>query len=111
MEFNIRKHNDITIISLKGKLISTPETQELRKLVASYFEKDIKKIVIDLKNVDWIGSVGIGAITGCVIEAHSAGVDIRFAGLNEKVRRVMEIAKLDQVLKIFNSVEQAAQSF
>jgi stage II sporulation protein AA (anti-sigma F factor antagonist) len=111
IEFNLRKHNDIGIISLKGKLIGPPETQELRKHVESFLEKDIKKIVIDLKNVDWIGSVGLGAITGCVLDAHSAGGGLRLAGLNKKVKRVIDIANLYGVLRIFNSVDQAARSF
>jgi anti-sigma B factor antagonist len=61
--------------------------------------------------MDWAGSLGIGALIGCLTAARSAGGDLRLSGLNHKILQLLHITKLDGVFKIYDTVDLAIDSF
>ena len=80
-----KMQDDVAIISIKGKLLGPPETDELHAIVKSYIDKKITKIVMDMRYLTWMGSMGIGAIMRCLITVRNAGGDLRLAGLTDKL--------------------------
>ena len=111
MKFNRIIYGDVHVISLNGKLIGEPETTQLHDLVELTIKEGGYKIILDLKNVEWMGSVGFGTITGCLILARRAGGDLRLAGLNKKVVKILTITKLNCVFQTYNTVTQGVSSY
>ena len=68
-------------------------------------------VVADLSGVQWMNSSGLGMLMAGMTTLRSSGGDLRLANVSDRVRRPIEVTKLDSVLKIFDSVDEAAQSY
>ena len=102
-----RTENCCTIVTLSGKLMGGPETDEFRKRVKDLQQKGVNNLILDLGDVRWINSAGIGAlISGFASFKRSKGT-IKFANLSPKVKDILTITKLSTVLEIYDSVESA----
>lgn len=106
-----KMHDNIIILSLKGKLLGPPETDELHEVVKSYIEKKSTKIVMDMRYVTWMGSMGIGAVMRCLITVRNAGGDLRLAGLTDKLESIFSITQVIGIIKTFKSTNLAVESF
>ncbi len=111
MKFNETFQGDICVLSIQGKMKGCQEAEELYEEFKICSQKHVSKFVMDLQKLDWSGSLGIGALIGCLTAARSAGGDLRLSGLNPKIMQLLHITKLDGVFKIYENVEQAVNSF
>ena len=68
-------------------------------------------VVVDMSGVNWMNSSGLGMLMAGMTTLRGSGGDLRLAGVSDRVRRPIEVTKLDRVLKIFGSVEEAVNSF
>ena len=111
MNFIYEKQDDVAILTLKGKLIGPPETDKLHDKVLSLIEDGITKMVIDLKFITWMGSLGIGALMRCLMTIRRADGDLRLSGLSEKVKKLFSITKLIGIIQIYETENEAVKSF
>ena len=111
LHFVEQKYGDVTVLSIKGKLADTPEMNKLHDKIASIMDDQAKNIVIDLQHVHRIASVGIGAILRCLTTVRSKGGDLRLTGLSDNIRSLFSITKIIGIIKIFDTVAEAVQSF
>jgi len=111
MHFVERLDNGVVIISIKGKLIGPPETDQLNERIQSKIEQGRLQIVLNLKHINWMSSLGVGALMKNLRNVREAGGDLRLTGLSDKVKDVFQITKLIGVIKIFDSDVEAAESF
>jgi len=106
-----KNKNHIAIISLKGKLAGTCEAEELHGEVNSLLENETNHIVLDMQNVSWMGSLCIGALMREIISARRLKGDVYLASPSQKVRRLLQITKLESVVHIYPTVEEAVSAF
>jgi len=111
MKFKDKIENGIGILTLKGKLMGYPETDELHDEMKSFLGQKVNKIVIDLNGVSWMNSMGIGALMRCLTTVRNAEGDLRLARMSEKARSVFVITQLISIFKIYESVKAAVDSF
>jgi len=111
MHFVEQHFDDVYVLAIKGKLMDSPETDELHTHIESFLKRQIKKIVIDLKHVNFLASTGIGALMRCVTTVRNAGGELKFAGLSDKVRDIFAITRLNGILPVYDTVNAAVHSF
>ena len=111
MRIESKIENNIAIIHVKGKMIGSPETDELHDQVDKFLHQDIKRVIMDLKDVEWMGSVGLGALMRDLVTVCHAGGELLVANPSEKVLNLFKITKLAGVVKTFPSVKDALQGF
>jgi anti-sigma B factor antagonist len=111
MKFHKKIHGDVCVIALQGRLKSCPEAQDLCKEVRSIIANKICNVVVDLKDLEWMGSVGIGALVGGLTTTRNNGGDLRLVRLNKKIESLLTTTHLNGIFKIYNSVETALHSF
>ncbi len=70
-----------------------------------------KQIVLNLQNVSYIDSGGLGTLVGLYTSAHSAGGDIRLAALSQRVGQLLQVTKLVTVFQAFDTESAAVKSF
>jgi anti-sigma B factor antagonist len=107
MEFyTTRLMDGIVAIAGDGRLnmVSAPSLRAVAEgeIVAGY-----TRVVVDLSNVEFIDSSGLGALVGCLKAARQAGGDLRIAGPNKQVTMVLQLSNLDRVLKSYHTAEDA----
>jgi len=103
--------DDIIIVTLKGKLILQADTDQLHEHIKSVLDRDVKKIILNLKNLSRISSLGIGAILRALTIVREANGDLRLTGLDTNIKNIFEITKLIGVIQIYDQIDQAMASF
>jgi len=111
MRIKTKTVGDVGAIILNGKLMGEPDTTEVHNEVKSFLGENINKIVIDLKNVRWMNSLGVGALMSSYTTVKNHDGDLRLSGLTEKVRSLMLITQLIKVFNTYETVDEAIKSF
>ncbi|MCB0283233.1 MAG: STAS domain-containing protein [Calditrichae bacterium] len=111
MKFKDKIYGDVGVISLKGKLMGLPETDELQDEVRAMLGQKINKIVLDLDGVKWMNSLGIGAIMRSHTTVSNSGGRFCLARISEKVNSVLVLTQLINIFETFDNVDDAVKSF
>ncbi|MGA7275533.1 MAG: STAS domain-containing protein [Candidatus Udaeobacter sp.] len=94
------------VLPLKGEIdlhVSPSVTASLDSMI----EKKPERLVVDLSDVTYIDSAGLAALIGAMQKVEGYGGKFLLAGLQETVRSIFEISRLDQVFQIFPDAEAA----
>ena len=95
-----------TVVRVAGELdiASAPALRE--KVIAALTEGHVH-VVLDLTDVAFLDSTGLGVIVGLLKRARTLGGDLRLVCPGDGVRRVFEITALDRTLPLARTVEEA----
>ena len=110
MGFSQSNHSGITLVRAEGQLI-VGNRQELKELITKRLEAGDRRFVIDFSRTGYIDSSGLGALVTISKQVREQGGDMRLAGLNEDLRALFELTKLDTLFAISNSAEQALAAY
>jgi anti-sigma B factor antagonist len=111
MAFNVRKHpGGVLVIEVDGQLI-VGNRQELKQRVLDALEAGDRKFLIDFTKTGYIDSSGLGVLVSLSKKIRDEGGDLRLAGLNEDLKTLFELTKLDTLFAITDSAEQAITAF
>jgi anti-sigma B factor antagonist len=101
---------DITIIELSGRVTLGRESGQVDAAVAKAIESGVRKLVLDLKNVSYIDSTGIGIVALCFNRISKAAGQARVAGAQGIVLDVFRITRLDSVIPFLPDAAAACAS-
>jgi anti-sigma B factor antagonist len=110
MGFDVKKQNDVTVIDVEGQLI-VGNRQELKQRVMEELENGSRKFLIDFSNTGYIDSSGLGVLVSLSKKIREQGGELRLANLNEDLRTLFELTKLDTLFHIANNRQEALASF
>ncbi|PYX87068.1 MAG: anti-sigma factor antagonist [Acidobacteria bacterium] len=105
-----RTVDGITVMDCDGRIIFGEESAALRDSVKSLIKQN-NKIVLNLGGVNYIDSGGLGTLVALYTTARAAGGAIRLANLTQRVGDLLQVTKLLTVFEVFESVDEAVQSF
>ena len=111
MEFSEETFGEVRVFHLSGKIMGGPETEQMCDHLKEQIASGTKSLVMNFRDVKWINSTGIGIIISCLTTLRNRGGDVRFANLHGATRRYFEITKLEKVVKIFDTIDEAVKSF
>jgi anti-sigma B factor antagonist len=97
---------DVTAIRLRGRL-NMVGAGPLRRAITDQVERGNVRLVVDLGDVDFIDSSGLGALIGGLKTARQAGGDLRIARPNEQVRLVLQLTNVERILVPYDEVRSA----
>lgn len=104
MQMKFRKSSQVYIIDVSGDM-DLYNSHQLIDIIHKMMKKDIKYYVLNLDNLEYIDSCGIGALIHVFSETRKAKMHIRIAHINGPVKKVIELTKLVGFLPIVESVE------
>ena len=110
MSFDVKKQNDVTVIDVEGQLI-VGNRQELKQKVMEELETGARKFLIDFSSTGYIDSSGLGVLVSLSKKIREQGGERRLANLNEDLRTLFELTKLDTLFHIASNREEALSSF
>ena len=120
LEIKEKELRGIIILEPVGRLVLGQESMDFRGKVKEVLEKSdwVKerwgwetRIVLDLGNLSFVDSAGLGAIIAARTSAVNRGAGIKLANLTKKMRDALTITKLVTVFDVYDSVEAAVNSF
>ena len=108
MGFQVEKVNDVLVVDVEGQLI-VGNRQELKQKVLEELEKGERKFVVDFEKTGYIDSSGLGVLVSLSKKIREQGGELRLANLNEDLRTLFELTKLDTLFQIADSRDEALQ--
>ena len=106
-----RQLEDITIVDLSGQIKLGDGTQVLRDIVKDLLSKGEKKILLNLADVSYIDSSGIGELVGAFTSVRNQGGEMKLLQLTKKVKDVLAITKLLTVFDVKDDEAAAIGAF
>jgi anti-sigma B factor antagonist len=100
-------HQKVAVLELKGNLMGPPETVDLFEDVQGLVEDGLKRFVLDFRNVNWMNSLGVGAIMKCLTLLRNKEGHLYLVGLTEKVKSVFMVTQLLKVFTIKEDIDEA----
>ena len=106
-----REVGGVTIADLTGRIVLGEESAHLRHLVSELLSQGHKKILLNLADVTYIDSSGLGNLINALAQARKQGGELKLLNLSPKVQDVMQITKLYTVFDILDDEAAAVRSF
>jgi anti-sigma B factor antagonist len=106
-----REVSHVTILDIHGRLVLGPEIGELRSAVRGLIAEGKKKIILNLADVDYIDSSGVGELVSSFTAVRNAGGELKLLKLSQKVHDVLYVTKLYTVFDIKDDEFHAVKSF
>lgn len=106
-----RQVGDVTLLELKGRLVFDDGDRVLLTLVNNLVEQGRVKLVVNLSNVTYIDSCGVGVLIAKFVSVRRKGGDVKLLELSPRSRHVMAICGLLNVFETFDSETKAVASF
>jgi len=110
MNFAIAKNGDVITVEVEGQLI-VGNRQELKQRVLDELERGGRKFLIDFSQTGYIDSSGLGVLVSLSKKIREQGGELRLADLNEDLRTLFELTKLDTLFQISETRDKALESF
>lgn len=111
MHVEIRKTGDVVIVDLKGKLTAGLGDQILRETVDELLAENWKKILLNLSEVSFMDSAGVGELVAGLRTAKRFGAALKVLNISERVHSTLYIAKLLPIFEIHNDEREAIERF
>jgi anti-sigma B factor antagonist len=111
MKASTRKVSDVTIVDLSGQIKLGEGTSVLRDNVKELLGKGQKKILLNLGNITYIDSSGIGELVSAFTSVRNQGGELKLLNLSKKVHDVLQITRLYTVFQVMDDEAGAIAAF
>lgn len=102
--------NNVAIVRLSGNITLGEASGQLRDVVKQTLAAGHKTLILDLGDVAYIDSAGLGELVGAHATASSQGATVKLLNMQKKVEGLMQITKLTTVFETFEDEASALQS-
>jgi anti-sigma B factor antagonist len=106
-----REESGISILTLDGRIVLGEESNALRERVKALLAAGKKKIVLNMANVTYIDSAGLGTLVASHHSARTQGASLRLSNLGQKFQEILQVTKLLTVFDVHDSEAAAIASF
>lgn len=106
-----RQAAGVTILDINGRIVLGKETALLRDTIRNLITQGRKSILLNLNEVPYIDSIGIGELASAFIAVRREGGDLKLLNLTKKVRDMVEVVKLGTIFELFEDEAAALKSF
>ncbi|NNG27006.1 MAG: STAS domain-containing protein [Ignavibacteriaceae bacterium] len=110
MEVKTNETDTGVVIKLEGEMMLGYSANDFHEAIENAIEKNKKKIVVDLSDVRFISSWGIGILMYGYTTTNNYGGKFRLAAVSEKINEVLKKIKIDNVFEKFDTVEEALKN-
>ncbi len=111
MEILQKTQAPVTILALTGNIVGASESSILIDKLHELLEKGENKVVIDLTQVSWMNSSGLGTLISGLNTMRQAGGNLKLCGMSQKIKNLLTITKLVTVFESFATEEEAVASY
>lgn len=111
LDIQQREREGIAILDLNGRITVGEEAGKMRESLQELAAAGGRNIILDLREVDYIDSTGLGALVVCFTTLRKLGGKLKLDNLNRRNIELLLFTKLTTVFEIFNDEQEAVNSF
>ena len=101
----------VSIVALDGRIVLGEESNSLRERVKSLIAEGKKKIVLNMANVKYIDSAGLGILVAAHVSSKTQGAALHLCNLGDKFHDVLQLTRLLTVFSVYDSEAEALKGF
>ena len=106
-----REVDGVAVVALDGRIVLGEESNALREKVKSLMAEGKKKVVLNMDNITFIDSAGLGTLVAAHHSVKMQGASLRLCHLGSKFQEVLQITKLLTVFDVYKTEAEAVSSF
>ncbi len=111
LEIRRREREGIAILDLDGRLTVGEEAAALRETLRTLAAEGVRNVILNLENVAYIDSTGLGALVVCFTSLRKQGGKLKLENVNRRNIELLLFTKLTTVFELFNDEQDAVNSF
>lgn len=111
MDLKTEVNGKLMVIFVREERLDAHNSEELKAEMNRLFETGVKEILIDMKEVRFIDSSGLGVLVSGFKNASTRQGSLRLCGLQSQVKSMFELTRLHRVFDIFQTVDEALESY
>ena len=112
MNINLRRKDDVSVFDIEGEIRRSEfMNTSLHEMVKELLEEGNRKILLNLEDVDFIDSYGVGEILASYISTKNVGGQLKLAHISQKLSLVFQVTMLSKVFDIYDSEKEALDNF
>jgi anti-sigma B factor antagonist len=111
LKITSREVEGVAVLALEGRIVLGEESNALRENVKKLLAANKKDIVLNMSNVTYIDSAGLGTLVAAHHSARSQGAALKLSNLGSKFQEVLQVTRLLTVFDVFDSEAAAVRSF
>ena len=111
MNIDVRKQNDVVIIDFKGRLAAGVSDEVLTQIVNELLTEGYKKILLNLSEMDYIDSNGLGELVQSLKTSKRFGASLRLLKPQDRVKKTLRLTNLLPMFSVYDSESEAIKSF
>ena len=97
----------VAVVAISGRLSLGAEVERLDAAVSQLVKQDQKKVILDLTALEYCDSAGVGMLVSCLTKVKKAGGEMRTAGANQRIQRILKMTGVDSLMSMFGSLNEA----
>src|SRR5579863_799422 len=112
MDLNIlnKQIGDVSVVILKGRIVLGEGSSALREVIKHLVEEGKKKIVLNMANVTYIDSAGLGTLVAAQVNAKKQDTALLLSDLGNKFYEVLQVTRLLTVFSVYATQAEAISS-
>ncbi|MFA5516068.1 MAG: STAS domain-containing protein [Desulfuromonadales bacterium] len=111
MLVKIQENDAAVLIEVKEERLDAHNSGELKAQMLSLFEDGKNNLVVDLQEVRFVDSSGLGALVSGFKNSSARNGSLKLSGLQPQVKSMFELTRLHRVFEIFPTAQEALASF
>jgi len=111
VKLNTRQVGDVSVVDVAGRITLGEGSSALRDALRDMINKNQKKILLNLGEVNYIDSSGIGELVSGFTTVTNSGGQLKLLNLNKRVRDLLQITKLYTVFDVHDDEAHAIRAF
>lgn len=111
MKATVRQVDSVTVVDVRGRITLGEDCKLLREVIREQLAKDHKNLLLNLADVTYIDSSGIGELVSAYTAISNQGGQLKLLNLTKRVHDLLQITKLYTVFDIHNDEASAISSF
>ena len=111
MNLRTRQVDQVTVLDLSGRIVLGEGSIQIRDAIKDLLAKGQKNILLNLSEVNYIDSSGLGELVSAYTSVRNAGGELKLLGLTKKVHDLLQITKLYTVFDVKDDEASAVSAF
>lgn len=111
MDMHRRDMGDVTVLALEGIVNGGEESRTLVATVTNILEEGRRKFILDLGQVSWVNSSGLGTLHKCWSLVREMQGSFKLTNVNHRVRQVLAVSHFDDLFESYPDIRGAVASF
>lgn len=111
MNYDINERYNCVVIALNGKVMGGPDAKTFRSDLHELIEEDKKNVIVDLSNVKFMNSSGLGILIGGLTTMKNAGGDMKICGATDKIKSLLMVSQLIKIFDHYDTLDEALDAY